>query len=106
MSENHKHEGWTNYETWAVKLHMDNEEPSYLHWKERTEEVADEEKDRDDAITELAHELENEHQETLPELQGFAGDLLQGAFSEVNWHEIAESLIGEYAYQNDDEATG
>jgi len=28
--------GYTNYETWAVKLWMDNEEPTYDYWRERT----------------------------------------------------------------------
>ena len=27
--------GWTNYETWAVKLWFDNEEATYRNWMER-----------------------------------------------------------------------
>jgi len=37
MAQDHKYNGWTNYETWAVKLWMDNEEPSYRYWRERAE---------------------------------------------------------------------
>ena len=107
MSENHKHQGWKNYETWAVKLWMDNDEGSYNYWKERTEEIADDAEERDDAISTLADALKDEHEEALPELTGFAADLLTGAFGEVDWYEIAESLLGDFAYDDDDgEATG
>lgn len=37
--QDNRYQGWTNYETWAVKLWMDNEEPSYLHWKETTRAI-------------------------------------------------------------------
>jgi hypothetical protein len=37
--------------------------------------------------------LKDRHEEALPELQGFAADLMNAAMSEVNWHEIAVSLI-------------
>jgi hypothetical protein len=91
--------GWTNYETWAVKLWMDNEEPSYRYWREVTRDVLDEEpeKYRSHALI-LADRLKDEHAEALPEVQGFAGfaaDLLNAAFGDVDWYEIAESLIND-----------
>ena len=78
--------GWTNYETWCVKLWMDNEEGSYRYWLEKAEE------DDVDA-SDLAEIIQCEHEEALPNLEGFAADLLNTALSEVNWVEIAESLI-------------
>ena len=30
--------GWSNYETWNVKLWIDNDEGSYEMWRERTRE--------------------------------------------------------------------
>jgi len=100
MAQDHKYNGWTNYETWAVKLWMDNEEPSYRYWRERAEqeyEAADEEfTKRGNATFALADSIKEQHEEALPELEGFASDLLRGAFSEVNWHEIAESLIDDH----------
>lgn len=31
--------GWSNYETWNVKLWIDNEEGSYDYWREQTPAV-------------------------------------------------------------------
>ncbi|KKN83817.1 hypothetical protein LCGC14_0294700 [marine sediment metagenome] len=97
-----KYEGWTNYETWAVKLWMDNEEPSYNYWKERTEEIAKDAKgdqyttSERMAVHNLATALKDEHEEAVPDLEGFAGDLLMTALGSVNWYEIAKSLLEDY----------
>jgi hypothetical protein len=83
--------GWTNYETWAIKMWIDNEEPSYRHWLERAEAAVEDETE----AYEFAQEIKEYHEEALPELEGFAADLLGAAMSEVNWQEIAESLLGD-----------
>ena len=31
---NESYNGWTNYETWLVKLWMDNDEGSYRHYRD------------------------------------------------------------------------
>ncbi len=95
------YQGWTNYETWAVKLWLDNEEPSYRYWKEAAQDAWDEAEasrygatKEQDAISHLADQLKDEHEEALPEIEnGWASDLLTAAFGEVNWHEIASSLL-------------
>ncbi len=94
MSDKKGYNGWTNYETWAVKLWMDNEEPSYRYWCDVADEILEDgpEKYRSEALI-LADRLKDEHEEALPEVQGFAADLLNAAFGEVNWYEIAESLL-------------
>jgi hypothetical protein len=33
-----KYNGWNTYETWAVKLWLDNEEGSYRYWTEQARE--------------------------------------------------------------------
>lgn len=86
-----KYNGWTNYETWVVKLWMDYEEGSYLHWKEMAEMALKQGKDE----YWLAKQLKEEHEEALPEVKGFAADLINASMFEVNWQEIAKSLIRE-----------
>ncbi len=48
-----------------------------------------------DRIRTLAEFIEEQHQESLPELHGFAADLMSAALSEVNWEEIATSLLSD-----------
>jgi len=79
-----KYNGWTNYETWLVKLWMDNDEGSYEYWNERTWEAKD--------TYSLSQELRLEHEENTPTTTGVYADLLNAALSEVNWYEIAEHL--------------
>lgn len=107
--------GWTNYETWAVKLWMDNEEPSYWYWKEAAQEAYDETgmgisayarmtgteifAREQRASHNLAKQIKGEHEAAARdrldgESAGVFFDLLSAALSEVNWNEIAESLIG------------
>jgi len=86
-----EYNGWTNYETWAVKLWLDNEQSSSEFWNERAKEQF--ERDAKNAKYDLANILKEHHEEALPELTGFAADLLNAAMSEVNWDEIAGSII-------------
>lgn len=46
MSDDTKtYNGWTNYETWNVKLWIDNEEGDYRYWLERVAEIKEENTD-------------------------------------------------------------
>ena len=38
MNEERKYNGWTNYETWATALWLDNERESYDYWREQARE--------------------------------------------------------------------
>lgn len=98
--------GWTNYETWNVKLWMDNEEGSQSYVAEKAQEAYDE-ADSDGTFTreeqaalDLAASLKDEYEEAQADILERAGiqasvwsDLLGAALSEVNWHEIAARLI-------------
>ena len=110
---NHQeYNGWWNYETWVVSLWMDNDPSSYGYWRTATEEVwGESEPDahftrKERARLTLADRLKDEHEELLPEVEGFASDLLGAAMSEVNWHEIAENLLEEYKDGPEDEEDG
>ena len=88
------YQGWSNYETWAVKLWIDNEYEDYVYWTERTtEELDDADGDREMATAQLADSLKDAHEENTPDLTGAYSDLLRSALEEVDWQEIAEALI-------------
>lgn len=101
--------GWTNRETWATKLHLDNDQWLYetandyarTAWQEHAE---DGEGQYATAADCLADTIENWLTEDLLTVENIAGN--QGLFSmltdigslyRVNWQEIAEAYIEELA---------
>ena len=91
-----EYNGWTNYETWAVALWLDNSEQSQGYWQEMAREaLVHEDGELDSAAHRLALIMQSDHEEALPELTGFASDLLNAAMSEVNWQEIAKGFVSE-----------
>ena len=89
--------GWSNHETWAVNLWISNEEGSYRYWTDRTRELiaecADEDADRS-ALSRLAEELkESVHESCAIDKASLAADLMNAALGEVDWCEIARSMI-------------
>ncbi len=102
MTSEKTYNGWTNYETWNVKLWIDNDEGSYNYWKDAAQEAFDATDDDDtneerseEATLVVMKQLESEIEDSAPELQGCYADLLNAALSEVNWHEIAAALVEE-----------
>lgn len=93
--------GWTNYETWLVNLWMDNEHSDQEFFRERAKEIYDESHapghvvwtKSETARHHFADWLKEWHEENRPELPGVYEDLLGGALSAVNWHEIARHYI-------------
>ena len=93
--------GWTNYETWLVKLWMDNSE----YWEEEARSCMDDacpkEADaaslRNEARHDLAERIKESHEsyvdEVMPRPAGFLNDLVNAALSEVNWDEIAAHYV-------------
>ena len=76
--------GYTNYETWAVKLWIDNDEASYNYWMERARELDE---------TELRDTLQNELEERNPvQTVSVYTDLMRAALQRVNYQEIARLL--------------
>lgn len=97
------HNGWQNYETWVVKLWLDNDEGSYRHWNNRTREIWEEcETGGNSFATDqsqrariaLAEELKDTITNEGPELgASMYADLLNAALSEVDWHELANAFL-------------
>ena len=100
--------GWSSYETWAVKLWMDNEESSYRYWQGAARvawNVADDKHPNqfmnrhDNAQLILSDQLKDEHdsQSEHPVFAASDGtvyaDLLNAALSDGNLREIANVLL-------------
>lgn len=92
--------GWTNYETWNVKLWIDNDQSSIEYWNECMLNIFENatidsyftKKER--TVLNLADELKDYFNKNNPLLDaGMYTDLLGAALSEVNWHEIAKSIV-------------
>lgn len=74
-----KHNGWTNYATWRIKLEIFDDYDSSIYPDEVT---ADEIKQTaEEHITQFG-----EHE------TGFAVDYAMAFIAKVNWYEIAESI--------------
>lgn len=102
MSDDKRYNGWTNYETWNVKLWMD--EGSYRYWQEASEEVWDDSEYEHEFLRKMSNRLFEEFSEAQPEVTGMWADLLGAALSKVNWYEIAESFVGDLpAKEQEDE---
>ncbi len=82
-----KHNGWTNYETWLVKLWMDNDKGSNDYWLENAQGY------EGDVYNFSGYIKDTYTDEFLPELEGMYSDLLNSALSVVNWDEIARHFI-------------
>ena len=92
--------GWSNYETWNVKLWMDNEESSYRYWNETANQLGRHCSDKDKAVGKLSTYLKDHYEEYKPDLGASVwSDLLGAALSEVDWYEIAESLLEDVEFE-------
>lgn len=103
-----RYNGWTNYETWAVSLWIDNDQATYHYWREETARHA-READSDEMVAKglwtnreaarhnLARQLKDEISDAAPDLDAsLYSDLLRAALDEVNWTEIAENLLTDF----------
>ena len=90
--------GWTNYETWNVKLWLDNEQGSCYAMEELAAEY------REEDSWKLGDAIQAWCEEFYPELEpSMFSDLLRSAFDEVNWREIAEAYLEDLPDLEDDE---
>lgn len=102
-----KYNGFTNYETWAVKLWIDNEEATSNHWNRVATHIylneAREQKyfsKMEDAIAILSEKIREAHFSAAHDAMQCAMldnslymDMINASLSEVNWHEVARCLL-------------
>jgi hypothetical protein len=104
-----RYNGWTNYETWAVALWIDNEQGSYESARELAKDLyrqAEADKTftrREVAVNDLEDALKEEYEEGNPLADDATvyADLLRAALGEVNWREIAHHYLDEVADEVD-----
>lgn len=83
---NEKHNGWTNYETWAVNLWLSNDQASQEYWRAQA--------GRGRHAHDLADQLKEGVTEQAPDIGcSLYSDLLQAALDEVNWKEVAKGML-------------
>ena len=93
--------GWSNYETWAVALWMDNDAGTYGMRCDVMQDAWDVEASKyltrsENARQQLAKWLKDFVEEMAPDLgASLFSDLLSAALSEVNWSEIADNWLTE-----------
>ena len=97
--------GWSNYETWVCHLWMTNDGGGY--WDDIARDIAECAEDYRgeypesftlvDIATRLLSDRIRDEMQIPDDLEGMWRDLVGSALDEVDWSEIAESLLGEYA---------
>lgn len=89
------YQGFTNRETWLVKLWIDNDEPTQNYWQAIARDALTE-NDIPAAVESLRTVLEDEFKLAAPEIQnGVHADLMTAALQNVCWSEVAASLCGD-----------
>ena len=91
-----EHQGFTNYETWAMKLWIDNEEGSQNEFRDLCIDAVDREESVEDAIHAAAVMAENIWEDRMPDLGASVfSDLLRASFDEIDWHDVVDSDVKE-----------
>ncbi len=99
--------GYSNYETWAVQLWIDNTESKSAYWRRLAEEVYNHQAYEqvhfskvEDATCILAEKLKEKHNDQMERILNDANvtgtvwaDLLNASVCAVNFHEIAKNLM-------------
>ncbi|KKK90141.1 hypothetical protein LCGC14_2726060 [marine sediment metagenome] len=92
--------GWTNYETWVTALWMDNEEYTQeiqQAWKRQAiatpkNEVWTKEETERFTLADIIKDYVEENNPLASDASMYS-DLMRAAIQEVNWQEIADSIL-------------
>lgn len=92
MSEDETYNGWTNYETWIINLHLMNDPVPY----ELVREMVNEWWDGEHVSLLGDHLKENLEMMLYVDDSPLATDLLRAALGRVNWLELAEIYVSDF----------
>jgi hypothetical protein len=102
--------GWSNYETWAVKLWMDNDGFDFESFISDAKDAAKRSRtypnqSKKSKVANLMAPMLNEYfEDSMPDFGATLwADLLGAAMSEVDWFEIAENIMDEYDDEEESE---
>lgn len=91
--DNEKYNGWTNRETWLIKLWIDNEQETHFYWRRVAIDFRNREQP-DEAKRSVARRLQQTFETQSPVIKhGMYADLLSTAIARVEWFEIAEAML-------------
>jgi len=103
-----EYNGWTNRETWAVNLWLDNDRGLYEQVQEMAgEAILSKEEDQEFACTQcLADNLKVLFDDAFSDIAELTQEGLNmlkdiGSLYRVNWREIAENILEELKTQKD-----
>lgn len=91
-----KYQGWANYPTWCIHLWITNDEPMYLEWTRAAASAVKATNTHKEARWLLRDQLMEHFNEAMEDdttVTGFWHDLLGYALDQVDWDEVAESLL-------------
>lgn len=104
-ADDERHQGYANYETFAVAVRIDNDRDlralAYSIVDEATTySIADGTTYSIDQRIEVADRLRDWHEDTMPELDSPYAELLAAGFGAVDWLELADQYIAEVKEQS------
>lgn len=91
--------GWRNYETWRYVLALDNENNLYSLWRDQLRIICNKHESHTSRCAEFADFLKDLIEFLSPEFDvcnPLFTDLLDCAFQQIDFFEIAESFVADY----------
>lgn len=89
--------GYANYETWACKLYIDNDQYTQECYREMCLQAYEEnDNNKNLTIDCIKNYLESELEENKPETTGMYADLLNSAIGNIDTWEVAETLFNDF----------
>tara|TARA_R100000329_G_C7558067_1_gene197335 strand:+ start:485 stop:775 length:291 start_codon:yes stop_codon:yes gene_type:complete len=93
-----KYNGWTNYETWNFNLWITNDEEDY-NYALKLAEDCENRYDLSKKLEEWAIEMADD----CSCVYGFISDMINSSIKEVNFYEVAQSIMAHQKFEEEQE---